>query len=245
MAHLSCAQCLQGPSDIFNYDELQTKELFLGMVKRGEENCLSDNRWSAVQCQGAKRNPSMAQASKSAMPVASSEEKPASAVAAAIKDAAEGGLTPILLPTSTLQHTLHHEFLFSGAYVPHVAAMLLCLVSEDVLQIETVTFTRQILELIYGNMTSAGKMPLQAAAADKTAGREPDAEQDSAPAKATEQPTAKPAAAKGKGSAIASMWSKAPPKKAGKAAPKQTPASAKSKAAAVDAEAFLRLNQQV
>ncbi|CAK0773394.1 hypothetical protein CVIRNUC_004061 [Coccomyxa viridis] len=168
----------KGPSDIFNYDELQTKELFLGMVKRGEENCLSDNRWSAVQCQGAKRNPSMAQASKSAMPVASSEEKPASAVAAAIKDAAEG------------------------------------------------------------------KMPLQAAAADKTAGREPDAEQDSASAKATEQPTAKPAAAKGKGSAIASMWSKAPPKKAGKAAPKQTPASAKSKAAAVDAEAFLRLNQQ-
>ena len=108
MAKLTCAPCLQGPSDIFNYDELQTKELFLGMVKRGEENCLSDNRWSAVQCQGAKRNPGMAQASKSAMPVAPTEEKPASAVAAAIKDAAEGGQTPILFPSSTLQHTRHH-----------------------------------------------------------------------------------------------------------------------------------------
>ena len=88
---------------------------------------------------------------------------------------------------------------------------------------------------------------MQAAGADKPAEREPDAEHDSAPAKAVEQPTAKPVAAKGKGSAIASMWSKAPPKKAGKAAPKQTPApaAAKSKAAAVDAEAFLRLNQQV
>ena len=96
-------------------------------------------------------------------------------------------------------------------------------------------------------MTSAGKMPLKAAGADKPAGREADAEHDSAPAKATEQPAAKPAAAKGKGSAIASMWSKAPPKKAGKAPPKQTPApaAAKSKAAAVDAEAYLRLNQQV
>ena len=78
------------------------------MVKRGEENCLSDNRWSAVQCQGAKRNPSMPQASRLAIPVASIEEKPASAVAAAIKDAAEGGLSTILLPTCTLQHTLHH-----------------------------------------------------------------------------------------------------------------------------------------
>ena len=96
------------------------------MVKRGEENCLSDNRWSAVQCQGAKRNPGVAQASKSVMPVAPTEEKPASAVAAAIKDAAEGGQTPVLLPTSTLQHTLHCQHLFLGPYVPHVAAMLLC-----------------------------------------------------------------------------------------------------------------------
>ena len=98
----------------------------------------------------------------------------------------------------------------------------------------------------FGTVTSAGKMPLQAAGADKTAKRGPDAEHNSAADKA-EQPTAEPAAAKGKGSAIASMWSKAPPKKAGKVAPKQTPApaSAKSKAAAVDAEAFLRLNQQV
>ena len=92
------------------------------MVKRGEENCLSDNRWSAVQCQGAKRNPGMAQASKLAIPVTSTEEKPASAVAAAIKNAAEGGLT--LLSTGTLQQTLHHQHLFSGADVPCVAAML-------------------------------------------------------------------------------------------------------------------------
>ena len=118
MAKLTCAPCLQGPSDIFNYDELQTKELFLGMVKRGEENCLSDNRWSAVRCQGAKRNSSMAQASKLAMPVEFTEEKPASAVAAAIKDAAEGARTPILLPTDTLQHALHHEHLFQEHVCP-------------------------------------------------------------------------------------------------------------------------------
>ena len=95
-------------------------------------------------------------------------------------------------------------------------------------------------------MTSAGKTALQATGTDKTARAAPDAEHNSASATAIEQPIAKPAAAKGKGSAIASMWSKAPAKKAGKAALKQTaaPASAKSKAA-VDAEAFLRLNQQV
>ena len=115
MAKLTCAPYTQGPSDIFNYDELQTKDLFLGMVKRGEENCLSDNRWSAVQCQGAKRNPGLPQASKSAMPVASTEEKPASAVAVAIKDAAEGGLMTILFPTCTPQHTLCHQPLPSGA----------------------------------------------------------------------------------------------------------------------------------
>ena len=99
----------------------------------------------------------------------------------------------------------------------------------------------------YRNYVSAGKMPLKAAGADKPAEKDLEAEHDSAPAKAFEQPTAKPAAAKGKGSAIASMWSKAPAKKARKAAPKHTPApaAAKSKAAAVDAEAFLRLNQQV
>ena len=77
---------------------------------------------------------------------------------------------------------------------------------------------------------------------------EPEAKSASAPARAAEvMPAAKPAAVKGKGSAIASMWSKAPAKKAKKAAPQKTAAqpSLKEKAAAVDAEAFMRLNQQV
>ena len=75
-----------------------------------------------------------------------------------------------------------------------------------------------------------------------------EAKSASAPARAAEVlPAAKPAA-KGKGSAIASMWSKAPAKKgAKKAAPQPAAAqpSLREKAGAVDAEAFMRLNQQV
>ena len=83
--------CLQGASDILNHDELQTRELFMGMVKQGDVNCLSDNRWSAVQCQGAKRDSSLAQASRKPISAGpAEEEKPASAVAKAIKDAAAG-----------------------------------------------------------------------------------------------------------------------------------------------------------
>ena len=78
----------QGPSDILNHDELQTKELFLGMVKQGDLNCLSDNRWSAVQCQRAKRDSSLA--SRKPIPAPPAEEKPVSVVAKAIKDAAAG-----------------------------------------------------------------------------------------------------------------------------------------------------------
>jgi len=91
---------------------------------------------------------------------------------------------------------------------------------------------------------SAGK-PASAAAAKPD--KEPEAKPNSAPAKAADAPAAKPAAAKGNGSAIASMWSKAPAKKGRKSAPKQAAAqpSLKEKAAAVDAEAFMRLNQQV
>lgn len=79
--------------------------------------------------------------------------------------------------------------------------------------------------------------------------KEPEAKSASAPAQAAEAvPAVKPAAAKGKGSAIASMWSKAPAKKgARKPAPQQAAAqpSLRAKATAVDAEAFMRLNQQV
>ena len=81
---------LQGPSDILNHDELQTKELFLGMVKQGDLNCLSDNRWSAVQCERAKRDSSLA--SRKPAPAPPAEEKPVSAVAKAIKDAAAGAV---------------------------------------------------------------------------------------------------------------------------------------------------------
>lgn len=79
---------MQGSSNILNYDELQTRELFLGMVKQGDLNCLSDNRWSAVQCQVAKRDPSLA--SKKPVPAPPAEEKPVSAVAKAVTDAAAG-----------------------------------------------------------------------------------------------------------------------------------------------------------
>ena len=82
---------MQGASDILNHDELQTRDLFLVMVKQGDPNCLSDNRWSAVQCHGAKRDPSLASRKPVVAPPAL-EEKPVSAVAKAIKDAAAGAL---------------------------------------------------------------------------------------------------------------------------------------------------------
>ena len=96
-------------------------------------------------------------------------------------------------------------------------------------------------------ITCAGK-PAAAIAVTNKVEVEPEAKSASAPAKAAEAvQAAKPAAAKGKGSAIASMWSKAPAKKGRKAAPQQASAqpSPEKKAAAVDAEAFMRLNQQV
>ena len=100
--HYLCAptRCawLQGASDILNHDELQTKELFTDMVKQGDANCLSDNRWSAVQCPLAKRDPKLAQGPKKSAPAAAAEEKPMSAIATAIKDAAAGD-SP-LLPTA-------------------------------------------------------------------------------------------------------------------------------------------------
>ena len=83
---------MQGASDILNHDELQTRDLFLGMVKQGDLNCLSDNRWSAVQCQGAKRDPSLASKKPVVAPPAL-EEKPVSVVAKAIKDAAAGAFS--------------------------------------------------------------------------------------------------------------------------------------------------------
>ena len=84
---------LQGASHLLNHDDLQAKELFLGMVKQGEENCLSDNRWSAVQCQGARRDPSLVLPAKKAASAAPAQEKPVSSVANAIKDAAAGMLS--------------------------------------------------------------------------------------------------------------------------------------------------------
>ena len=69
------------------------------MVKQGDANCLSDNRWSAVQCPLAKRDPKLAQGPKKSAPAAAAEEKkPVSATATAIKDAAAGD-SP-LLPTA-------------------------------------------------------------------------------------------------------------------------------------------------
>ena len=68
------------------------------MVKQGDANCLSDNRWSAVQCPLAKRDPKLAQGPEKTAPAAAAEEKPVSAIATAIKDAAAG--EPPSLPTA-------------------------------------------------------------------------------------------------------------------------------------------------
>ena len=96
-----------------------------------------------------------------------------------------------------------------------------------------------------GKKPSAADAKADAAHEEKPA-LAPEAKHNSAPAKPAAALASKPTAAKGRGGAIASMWSKAPNKKAAKKPAQATiPAPARGKAAAVDAEAFMRLNQQV
>jgi hypothetical protein len=80
---------LQDPAGLWNSDSVQTAELFARMTKGGEANCLGDNRWSAVRCPGAARDPALA-AQVRVKPAEAVAAPPANGVAAAIKNAAAG-----------------------------------------------------------------------------------------------------------------------------------------------------------
>ncbi|BDA44170.1 probable DNA polymerase delta subunit 3 at N-terminal half [Coccomyxa sp. Obi] len=81
-------------SELWNTDNVQTMEFFTSLVKSGSDNCLADNRWSAVQCQQAKRDPSVskgkAQAARMPSDPPPGATAPANGVVAAIKNAAAG-----------------------------------------------------------------------------------------------------------------------------------------------------------
>lgn len=83
------APLLQDPAELWNSDSVQTAELFARMTRGGEANCLGDNRWSAVQCAGARRDPALA-AQARVRPAEPAAAPPANGVAAAIKNAAAG-----------------------------------------------------------------------------------------------------------------------------------------------------------
>ena len=51
---------VQDPSELWNVDNGQLSQLFDDMVKLSLDNCLVDNRWGAVACAEAKRDPSLA-----------------------------------------------------------------------------------------------------------------------------------------------------------------------------------------
>ena len=52
--------CLQDPAELWNVDNGQLGKLFDDMVKLSLDNCLVDNRWGAVACPDAKRDPKLA-----------------------------------------------------------------------------------------------------------------------------------------------------------------------------------------
>lgn len=83
---------MQDASELWNTDNVQTMEFFTSLVKSGSDNCLADNRWSAVQCQQAKRDPSVskgkAQAARMPSDPPPAATAPANGVVAAIKSAA-------------------------------------------------------------------------------------------------------------------------------------------------------------
>ena len=72
---------------------MQTLEFFTSLVKGGSDNCLADNRWSAVHCQQAKHDPSLSTVKALSARKAADAALPAPAnggVIAAIKNAAAG-----------------------------------------------------------------------------------------------------------------------------------------------------------
>ena len=85
---------VQDASELWNTDNVQTMDFFTSLVKSGSDNCLADNRWSAVQCQQAKRDLSMskgkAQAARMPSDPSPAAPAPATGVVAAIKNAAAG-----------------------------------------------------------------------------------------------------------------------------------------------------------
>lgn len=91
---------MQDASELWNADNVQTIDFFTSLVKGGVDNCLSDNRWSAIECQQAKRDPSLAtaKAASKAEDAAPAAAAPATGVVAAIRNAAAG---KILILTST------------------------------------------------------------------------------------------------------------------------------------------------
>lgn len=67
---------LQDPSDLWNTDNEQAIALFDKMVKQMEDNCLSENKISAVCCQEAKRDPANAPKPRPAPAVAAAAAQP-------------------------------------------------------------------------------------------------------------------------------------------------------------------------
>ena len=51
---------VQDATDLWNADTEQTAALFDSMVKKMEQNCLAENKLSAICCEGAKRDPELA-----------------------------------------------------------------------------------------------------------------------------------------------------------------------------------------
>ena len=51
---------MQDPAELWNVDNGQLSQLFDDMVKLSLDNCLVDNRWGAVACPDAKRDPKLA-----------------------------------------------------------------------------------------------------------------------------------------------------------------------------------------
>ena len=87
---------MKDPAALWNADSEQRAVLFDSMVKQMQQNCLSDNRLSAVTCPEAKRDPDLAK-KLPAPPVAQQPapaEKPINGVAAKIDGILAGAGSP-------------------------------------------------------------------------------------------------------------------------------------------------------
>ena len=110
---------MQDPAALWNADSEQRAALFDSMVKQMAQNCLSDNRLSAVVCPEAKRDPELAK-KLPAPPVAQQPdpaEKPIKGVAAKIDGilAGAGGSGN----TVQVRHICIHSGSTSHMHAPH------------------------------------------------------------------------------------------------------------------------------